>query len=120
LTVHARALPPDDIHRRALSAEVHSRPSESLETPCQVTCVAVRIDDVQREAADRHFAALVASSASEPGTSRATIGDLRVIRESHSEFNSYTVVAAGMNPTPSGEPPSHACRQVGSLRYRDA
>ncbi len=109
MTVQRQVLPPDDTQRRALAAEVHSRPSESLETPCRVTFVAVLVDDPQREAADQHFAALFDGSPDSLDAAsrlqRAELGDLRVIRECHSEFNCYTFVAAGLSPSPFSEPP---------------
>lgn len=88
-----------DIHplRNDLYNELHSRPFQVLPTPARVTQIAVLTSPAQRQAQFRHLQALHehfghAPPEREVGCYEQTFGALRVRREMHMEFASYTFI----------------------------
>jgi uncharacterized membrane-anchored protein len=103
-------LPRDYPQRQALADEVHARPPQALETPCRASYVALAVTAEDRRHEDAHLAALFAAHGATPPPPGAThvsaqLGALRVRRERHGEFTSYTVVAPGLSATPFSETP---------------
>jgi len=104
-------LPRDYPQRQALADEVHARPPQALETPCRASYVALAVSAEDRRGEDAHLAALFAAHGATPPAPGAThvsaqLGALRVRRELHGEFTSYTFVAPGLSATPFSEPPA--------------
>lgn len=103
-------LPSDYPQRQMLADEVHSRPSQSLETPCRATYVALVVTPEERRQEDAHLAALFSARGADPPQPGAShlveqLGALRVRRELHGEFTSYTFISSGLSATPFSEPP---------------
>jgi uncharacterized membrane-anchored protein len=104
-------LPRDYPQRQALADEVHARPPQALETPCRASYVALAVTAEDRRREDAHLAALFSTHGATPPPPGAThasaqLGGLRVRRELHGEFTSYTFVAPGLSATPFSEPPA--------------
>ncbi len=88
-----------DIHplRNDLYNELHSRPFQVLPTPARVTQMAVLTTPEQREQQFRHLQELHRLMGhpvpeKEVGCFEHTFGSLRVRREMHMEFASYTFI----------------------------
>lgn len=91
-----------DIHplRNALYDELHSRPFQVLPCPSQVSHIALLTTPEQRSEQFRHWQNLHAQFGhpiphEDDGCFEATFGNLRVRRELHMEFTSYTFVHLG-------------------------
>ncbi len=102
-------LPPDHPERHLLSAEVHARPYEALQTPERATYVAVLVGAEARDAERTHLVALCAGAGVAPPAADAThfsaqVGAVRLKWERHTEFSSYTMFAPGRSPRPFSEP----------------
>jgi uncharacterized membrane-anchored protein len=102
-------LPPDHPRRLSLADEVHSRPSEPLDTPARATYVALLVGPEQRSAEQAHIAALCASHGIEPPAAGAThfsaqLGAFRFKWERHGEFSGFTLFAPGLSPQPFSAP----------------
>ena len=104
-------LPPNHPNRLALADEVHARPPESLELPCQATYVAVLVDGADREREREHVAKLCGGFDVAPPDAGVTqfsaqIGAVRLKWERHGEFSGYTFFAPGVSERPFNEPVS--------------
>ncbi|MCF8483360.1 MAG: DUF3422 domain-containing protein [Rhodospirillum sp.] len=95
------ATPPFPEHplRETLASELHTRPSEAIEAPAQLTHLAVMSSDP--DALATHLATLcgrLGGPAPAPGASHfaGDIGTLRVRFEKHTEFCSLTFIRRGM------------------------
>lgn len=109
-----------DIHplRNDLYNELHSRPFQVLPTPARVTQIAVLTTPEQRRQQFHHLQALhrrlgYPEPEQETGCFEHTFGSLRVRREMHMEFASYTFInlaasdqapfaETGLTPLPEG------------------
>lgn len=97
-----------DIHplRNELYNELHSRPFQVLPTPARVTQMAVLTTPEQRQQQFRHLQELhrmlgQPAPEHEAGCFEHTLGSLRVRREMHMEFASYTFInLAASNKAP--------------------
>lgn len=83
--------------RDGLYAELHSRPFHVIPSPARISYLAVMVDVTQREADFRHFCELYQYFDQVPPSYdsvclEADFGDLRIRRETHLEFVSYTVI----------------------------
>ncbi|MEM9745025.1 MAG: DUF3422 domain-containing protein [Pseudomonadota bacterium] len=83
--------------RRALNAEIHARPSQSLRPPVRVSYLVLVSPSTQADAEWRHFTELIdrfgdAVPESRPNYYRFVRSDLEVIWERHTEFSRYTVL----------------------------
>ena len=92
-----------------LADEVHSRPSEALETPCRATYVAKLVEPGDRARELQHLAELCARFGAEAPTATANhfsagLGALRLKWERHGEFSGYTFFLEGLSPEPFTEP----------------
>ncbi|NVK41767.1 MAG: DUF3422 domain-containing protein [Oceanospirillaceae bacterium] len=81
--------------REQLYEELHSRPFQQIEAPARITHLAVLCSESEREAQFRHLQELCGLLGSEPPEEASScfyrdFGDLRVRRETHMEFVSYT------------------------------
>ncbi|MBM6551797.1 DUF3422 domain-containing protein [Marinomonas ostreistagni] len=86
--------------RDALYAELHSRPFQSLPSPCRISYLAVMADAQQKVLDFEHFCTLYGHFHQVPPAHdavciEANFGDLRVRRETHLEFISYTIIDSG-------------------------
>ncbi|MFL1468179.1 DUF3422 family protein [Marinobacter sp. HN1S83] len=93
--------------RDDLYNELHSRPFQVLPTPARVTHIAVLTTPGQREAQFRHLQELhrllgEPEPEQEVSCFEKTFGNLRVRREMHMEFASYTFI--NLDPTEAGAP----------------
>jgi uncharacterized membrane-anchored protein len=90
---------PEHPLREVLANELHTRPSEAIEAPAQMTHLAVLTDNPEAMAA--HLAVLCArlgGPAPAPGASHfaGNLGTLRVRYEQHTEFCSFTFIRRGL------------------------
>ena len=86
--------------RDALYAELHSRPFHVIQSPARISYLAVMVDVARKQADFEHFCELYRYFDKTPPSQdsvclEADFGDLRVRRETHLEFVSYTVVNQG-------------------------
>jgi uncharacterized membrane-anchored protein len=103
-------LPPDHPDRALLAGEIHSRPSEALETPARITYVALVVNPEEREAEWQHIASLCEFFSVSPPARDAIhfatdLAPIRLKWERHSEFSGYTFVARRASPTLFSDPP---------------
>ncbi|GAA3583382.1 DUF3422 family protein [Marinobacter xestospongiae] len=96
--------------RGELYDELHSRPFQVLPCPAAVTHIALLTDDDQRDAQFRHLQELHVllgepAPTAEVSCFEATFGHLRVRRETHMEFASYTFI--NLAPGPHHRPFEH-------------
>ncbi len=105
--------------REALYAELHSRPFQVIPSPARITYLAVLADEPVRQAQFDHLQTLYrhfgAAPPAEDGVCyQADFGHLRVRREKHMEFTTYTLInldvpgkgnpfaCSGLTPLPEG------------------
>jgi len=106
----ASLLPPDHPDRSFLAQEVHARPPEALDTPSRITYVAVLVPRDDRDREWQRVVALCDHFDVQPPLRDAShfttrLGVVRLKWERHSEFSSFTFVAAGLSPSPFSDPP---------------
>lgn len=86
--------------RDALYAELHSRPFHVISCPARISYLAVMMDGEQKQADFQLFCDLhkhfgVVPPAQDSVCLEANFGDLRIRRETHLEFISYTLINEG-------------------------
>lgn len=88
-----------DLHplREGLYEELHSRPFQVIPCPARITHMALLTTPLQRQAQFEHLQALYRQLGVEPPEQQASchefsFGDLRVRREMHMEFTTYTFI----------------------------
>ena len=87
--------------RDALYAELHSRPFHVIPSPARISYLAVMVDVSKKHADFKHFCELYSYFDQIPPSHdsvclEADFGDVRIRRETHLEFVSYTVVNQGL------------------------
>ncbi len=103
--------PPDHPDRAVAANEVHARPPEALESPMRASHLAVMIEPGDRGRELQHVADLcirfgVPVPAPDQAHFTATLGDVRLKWERHTEFSAFTFLMAGISTTPFSEPPT--------------
>ncbi|MFD1382396.1 DUF3422 family protein [Rhodanobacter aciditrophus] len=86
--------------RDDLYAELHSRPFQVIASPARVSYLAVLMNVEQKRRDFQHFSALyerygVVPPAKDSVCLEVVFGDVRIRRESHLEFISYTIINQG-------------------------
>jgi uncharacterized membrane-anchored protein len=109
MTTAQRPLPTDHPLRLELHAEVHARPSETLQTPLRLTFLALASDASNREREWQHVRELALRFGVDLPTQAlshlsADLGPFRLKFERHTEFARYKFIVPGVGDAPFAQP----------------
>lgn len=95
----------DHPERDLLASEIHTRPHPELTAPVRISHIARLTGEAAAEEERAHLGALCARYTAPPPTGdvlhyNVRLGDFRLLWERHTEFSTYTMIAAGGRTRP--------------------